>query len=408
MAMNRGQNLPQVKINNLTSIKWHLFRHAPVSRAEIAEALELNPSTVTNIVSELMAQGVVRELHTVPEENRGAGRRPIGIDLTPDVYHVIGIHLGWNITQVCLTNLRGDIIAREQAPRAPESYPEMLDLITGMGKRMLEASGDTPVLGMGIAIPGIVSSRDGMFLQGENGREDWIGKPIAADLSKRIGIPARADNLGRARAKRIALFYPEIVDGSDSFLVFYVSDGISCHMQLMSHSLHGEENAAGEIGHMIMIPEGNPEITRDQTLDRLSGNLAIRMQLQTLLKETDQPSLLRSLCADAEDIPVSLILMAQRAGDPMVCQVLNRAMHYIGIALTNIVDFVNPRYIVLTGQLFRNEENVQMIREFILKHAYSADSGNLKLVYQDAGEYAGAVNGAALAVHRFFLNGAMN
>ena len=92
----------------------------------------------------------------------------------------------------------------------------------------------------------------------------------------------------------------------------------------------------------------------------------------------------------------------------MVCEVLNRAMHYIGIALTNIVDFVNPRYIVLTGQLFRNEENVQMIREFILKHAYSADSGNLKLVYQDAGEYAGAVNGAALAVHRFFLNSAMN
>ena len=407
MAMNRGQNLPQVKINNLTSIKWHLFRHAPISRAEIAEALELNPSTVTNIVSEMMAQGVVRELPVVPEENRGAGRRPIAIDLNPNVYHVIGIHLGWHVTQICLTNLRGEIIAREQAPRAPESYPEMLDLITGMGKRMLEASGDTPVLGMGIAIPGIVSSRDGMFLQGES-REDWIEKPIAADMSKRIGIPARADNLGRARAKRIALFYPEIVDGSDSFLVFYVSEGISCHMQLMSHSLHGEENSAGEIGHMIMIPEGNPEITRDQTLDRLSGTAAIRKELQTLLKETDQPSLLRSLCADAEDIPVPLILMAQRAGDPMVCEVLNRAMHYIGIALTNIVDLVHPRYIVLTGQLFRNEENVQMIREFILKHAYSADSGNLKLVYQDAGEYADAVNGAALAVHRFFLNSAMN
>ena len=55
-----------------------------------------------------------------------------------------------------------------------------------------------------------------------------------------------------------------------------------------------------------------------------------------------------------------------------------------------------------------NEENVQKIREFILKHAFSADSMNLKLVYQDAGEYAGAINGAALAVHGFFLNGAMN
>ena len=406
MAKNRSPSSSAGKNNNVISVKWHLFRHAPISRVEIAEELDLTPATMTNIVSDLMAQGVVRELPASKEENRSVGRRPIAIDLNPDAFHVIGVVLGWDETQACLTNLRGKLIAKEKAPRAPESYPEMLDLVIGMAKRMQEASGETPVLGMGVAIPGIVSSQDGMFLRGEDRRTDWAGKPMADDLARRMGIPVRIDNNGRARAKRIALFYPEIVDGSDSFLVFFVSEGISCHMQLMSRSLHGEENAAGEIGHNIVIPDGNPDITRDQTLDRISSIAAIRKQLHALLTETNQPSLLRSLCKDTENIPVHLILMAQQAGDPMVCRVLDRAMHYIGIALTNIVNFVNPRYIVLTGPLFRNEENVQKVRDFIVKYAYSADSGSLKLVYQDAGEYAGALCGAALAVHRFFLNGA--
>ena len=406
MAGGGKPNSLQGKTSSSTSVKWLLFRRAPISRVEIAEALDLTPPSVTKIVSELIAQNVVRELAIPKEENRNVGRRPIALDLNPDAFYVAGLTLGWNETQACLTNLRGHLIAKEKASRAPESYAEMLDLITGMGKRMLEASGEIPVLGMGVAVPGIVSSHDGMFLQGEDKRKDWVGKPMAEDLTRKMGIPVRIDNNGRARVKKIALFSPEIVDGSDSFLVLYVSEGISCHMQLMNYFLHGEENAAGEIGHNIMIPDGNPDITRDQTLDRLAGVSAIREQLHTLLTETDEPSLLRSLCTDTEDIPVHLILMAQQAGDPLVCRVLDRAMRYIGIALTNIVNFVNPCHIVLTGPLFRNEENVQKVRDFILKYAYSADRGNLKLVCQDAGEFAEAMNGAALAVHHFFLNAA--
>ena len=61
MPVMHGKNLAKIKQQNLESIKATLYRYAPLSRAEIAERLALTPPTITNIVSELIQQGVVQE-----------------------------------------------------------------------------------------------------------------------------------------------------------------------------------------------------------------------------------------------------------------------------------------------------------------------------------------------------------
>ena len=57
-----GRNLTRVKQQNASSIKTLLYQHGPLSRAEIAERLELTPPTITNIVAEMIQQGIVQEL----------------------------------------------------------------------------------------------------------------------------------------------------------------------------------------------------------------------------------------------------------------------------------------------------------------------------------------------------------
>ena len=66
MPMMHGKNLAKIKLQNLESIKRILFRYAPLSRAEIAERLELTPPTITNIVAELIQ-------HTLPDAKRKTG-----------------------------------------------------------------------------------------------------------------------------------------------------------------------------------------------------------------------------------------------------------------------------------------------------------------------------------------------
>ena len=78
MPVMHGKNLAKIKQQNLESIKATLYRYAPLSRAEIAERLALTPPTITNIVSELIQQGVVQELPaSASAAPHGVGRKPI-------------------------------------------------------------------------------------------------------------------------------------------------------------------------------------------------------------------------------------------------------------------------------------------------------------------------------------------
>ena len=403
MTRGNGQNLIQVRNNNVNAIKWMLFRNEKISRARIAEALNLTPATVTNIVAELISEGVVREENGARDKTRGTGRKPINISLNGEAFAVIGLGYTGRGLQVCLADLRGRIIARETEKNVPRDYPQALEVIARLAERMQSRAGERPVLGMGLALPGLVSAQEGKYIRWQIGPEDWFGKPLAEDLARRTGLPVRVDNAGRARAKRVALFAPELLEGTDSFVVLYAFEGIACHMQLMSRILYGEGNAAGEIGNMVMVPESAQD-PDGRTLNSLAGYYAIQQQLRDGLADPSEHCMLRDLCRDMEEIPVSLILMAQQAGDPLVCRVMEQAMKHIGTALANLVNFANPHYIVLTGPWFRNVENQETLRRILMKHIYSADRDQMRVVYQDAGEYGTALSGAALAVHRFFLN----
>ena len=103
MPVMHGKNLAKIKQQNLESIKATLYRYAPLSRAEIAERLALTPPTITNIVSELIQQGVVQELPaSASAAPHGVGRKPINIDLVPGSRLALGISLGRDYTHYCI------------------------------------------------------------------------------------------------------------------------------------------------------------------------------------------------------------------------------------------------------------------------------------------------------------------
>ena len=88
----------------------------------------------------------------------------------------------------------------------------------------------------------------------------------------------------------------------------------------------------------------------------------------------------------------------------MVCEILNNAMFYIGIALTNMVDIINPHLVLLSGAVFTNPENVAAVEKTLKEHAFLADRESLRVAAVDMGEYAGAVGAAACCVEKYFLN----
>src|SRR5690349_24153386 len=91
-----------------------------ISRAELAEALDVSRTTVSAIINDLLTDGLVLE--------RGAGasrggRRPIVLEINPDAGRVVGVDIGATHLAVLVADLNGRVLAEAEEPLAIETGP---------------------------------------------------------------------------------------------------------------------------------------------------------------------------------------------------------------------------------------------------------------------------------------------
>ena len=411
MAKLHGKNLTKIKQKNLESIKATLYRYAPLSRVEIAEKLELTPPTITNIVSDLIKEGVVQEL---PESDstisHGVGRKPINIDLVPGSRLSLGISLGRDLTHYCITDLRGGIRAQGTFELMPDDYDSMIHQLLRILNilKQQHPSEWNHLIGIGIAIPGIVNPYTGIVKNHGNERISWCNQPLGTTISQAIHLPVRVENNVRARACAVSLFRPNLLSSESTFAFCHVAWGIACPIMLGDNSFRSETSTAGEIGKMIIDPNNKnanfPDCGYSGSLEALSSMRAILAYCRQALLD-GYCTILPTLCSDPEQLSLEHILTAQLYGDATICNILSRAMEYLGIALANVVSFFNPHLIFLSGPLFRNSENLEVVRNTLQIYAFRSSDEMLRLIHMDLGEYGGAIGAAASCIEKYFLRG---
>ena len=408
MYAARGKNLVQIKRQNMESIKTILYRYAPLSRAEISEKLELTPPTISNIVAELIQDGVVQELppEASPSVSQGVGRKPVNIDLVPKSRLALGIYLGRDNTYYCITHLRGGILAQGITEVMPDNYDDMVNhLLRLLNSLKQKYSAYWQLLiGIGLTAPGIIDSQSGIFKHLGFERISWHNRPLAETISQATQLPVSLENNVQARACAISLFHPELLGDSTSFAFCHVSWGIACSIVLNNHFVKGDHSAAGEIGKMIMDPYGDEleNCGMPGSLESLSSTRAILARCRQAANLGKCP-VLRKQCPDIHAITLEQVLNAQKAGDPDVGQILNRGMVFLGLALANLVDFINPHLIFLSGPVFSNPANFEIVQITLHTHAFRSSDEDLQLVSIDFGEYGDAIGAAAVCIEKSFL-----
>lgn len=409
MSPVHGKNLVKVKQQNLQSVKTILYRYAPLSRVEIAERLDLTPPTITNIVAELIRQGVVRELPAVPNAStHSVGRKPINIDLVPEARFALGVSLGRDCTHYCITDLRGDVRVQGAFELMPEEYDDMvkrlLHILNTLKEKYLTEW--NLLIGVGITMPGIVNPRTGVIKNMGNERVSWCGKPLAITVSRALGIPVRLENNVRARACAVSLFHPDLLGDESSFAFCHVFWGIACPVILDERSFRSETSTAGEIGKMIIVSDnaGCRELDFPGSLETISSVRAILSMCRDAL-DAGSCTVLSELCSDSSTLTFEQVLTAQTCGDKEVSRIIKRAMEFLGIALANVVSFLNLHLILLSGPIFRNSENFDTVRQSLEEHAFRSDDEKLQLIQVNLGEYGGAIGAAASCIEKYFLRG---
>ncbi len=226
-----------------------LFREGPASRADLARTTALTRVTVSDLVGELVAEGLVEELGA-PAEAR-VGKPPTLVGLVPDATHIIGLDLSADDRMTgAVVNLLGQVRARHEIEIGDAQGEDAVQLVHRLAAELI-AMTDRPVLGVGVGSPGVVDPA-GTVIDAPNFA--WADTPLSTSLAAALGVPVFVANDANTAVLGEHTFGQT---GDGGLMVLRVGIGVGAGLVLGGSLLHGHLGAAGEIGHVTVDPDGD-------------------------------------------------------------------------------------------------------------------------------------------------------
>lgn len=229
-----------------------LFRDGPLSRADLARSTHVTRVTASDLVAELIESGLVEELGTRPEQ--GVGKPATLVGIVADARFVLSLDLSDDEQfRGALVDLSGKVVERLAAPRGARTGEAAIELVERIA-RDLAGRADRPLLGVGVGSPGVVDLA-GVVLEAPN--RGWYGVDLADRLGAALagGPPTHvANDANAAVVGELSLAGP----GGRSLLLVKVGHGVGAGLVVDGHLVVGERYAAGEIGHVVVDPRGDP------------------------------------------------------------------------------------------------------------------------------------------------------
>jgi predicted NBD/HSP70 family sugar kinase len=347
-----------------------------ITQADIARQTGLAPATVSNIVRELAAGGLL-------EVEPGAGRRGTTVALARSAGLVAGIDFGHSHVAVALGDLTGSLIAEERHRlNAGHPHTEGLDRAHDLLEHLLVEAGleraAIRTIGLGLPAPmteGVV--RSSAILPG------WVGVNAPDAARERFRAAVHIDN--DANLGALAEHRHGIARGHDSSVFVKVSSGVGAGIVLEDRLFHGSGGTAGEIGHLTL--DENGPVCRCGSrgcLEAYTSTVALQSMMELQLPG-----------ATIDDI-----VRAARDGNVSALRALEDAGLHLGWALASVVNLLNPALVVVGGDLARaGELLLESARIGLRRHALDAVAST-PVVASELGERASLVGAVLLAAER--------
>lgn len=247
-----GTNLEQAKAHNRRVVIEAIRTNGPLSRAVIARLTALTVQTVSNIVEELERS----ELLKADSPQKLARGQPITpYSINPDGAYSIGLELERDHAAGVLTDLSGTIRARITRPIDPPTPEQAIPILAAISAELQAAFpfDRNRLLGVGIAMPGRYAA-EGVTSLTPIALPGWQHYEVGPELERLVGVPVLVENDATAAAIGERLY--GVARGLSSFVYLFLGGGIGAGMFLDGHLYRGSRANAGEIGHIVVEPNG--------------------------------------------------------------------------------------------------------------------------------------------------------
>lgn len=346
-----------------------LKRHGRLTQVELAGSTGLSPATVSNIVKELTASGL---LHT--SFTSRSGRRATLVSLARQVGLVAGVHFSSRHLRIAIADATRTTVTQTTLPLPLDHrHDAELDRLSLLLGDMMESLGGSvsDLLAVGLALPAPIDPRTGMvstpgLLRG------WEGIDVAESLTSRIGRPVHVDS--EANLGGLAEAREGAGRASRSSVFIRIGHTISAGIIVGGDLFRGVNGKAGQIGH-VTLDENGP-------ICRCSN----RGCLETYAAG---PALL-SLFPPGEGMQrLGDLLQAAESGDGSSRRVIADAGRHIGVAAASLCNLFDPELIIVGGELgLAGELLMAPMRHSLERTALASADGLPEIVEASFGEWA--------------------
>lgn len=239
--------LPEhARAHNRSLVLAHLFHSGPSSRADIARSTGLTRVTVSDLVADLIEEGLVAELGV--RIGGRVGKPATLVGMQTEAFHIVAVDLTDDADlHGAVMTLTSDVVTRRTAPLDGRTGDEAYAVLERLCRDLLAAA-TRPVIGVGIGSPGVIDP-NGFVVEAPN--RGWFGVPLGARLTAALGVPVHVANDANTQALGEYTFG----GAGGSLMVVTIGQGVGAGIVLDGALVRGRLDAAGEIGHVTVVDE---------------------------------------------------------------------------------------------------------------------------------------------------------
>jgi glucokinase len=311
---------------------------------------------------------------------------------------VAGVDVGGTKILTLILDAQHRIVGRDlRATDDEDGDPEAV--MRRMAESVRAATDGKPLSGVGISAAGPVDLRRGVVTTPPN-LKGWIDVPLQARLSNLLGLPCALSH--DADCGAVAEHRLGAGKGADNLIYVTLGTGVGGGLILGGKLYSGTSGSAGEIGHMLVEPQGRLcNCGRRGCLEAMAAGAYLGLDAQAIVASEPQGILARLAREQGVEPDARLLSEAANVGDASADAAIRRAGGYLGAGLVNLVNVFNPEVIVLGGSLLAfGERYFGPAREVMQRDAFAQPLGDVRLVDAQMGSDAPAIGAALIARDR--------
>jgi predicted NBD/HSP70 family sugar kinase len=367
-----------IKKINRRIILESIIKHGMISRADLSKITGLNKATISVQIADLLEEGLICETQ---QEHNTIGRRPIMLSINAHAGYVLGIDLDYKQIQYTLSDLQGNSVLNHIEYLQTDDYDEIIKMLIKHINKYNKKCSDTRygLVTVVIGVHGIVNKNESInFVT----NYQWHNKNLKDDLKKKLDLNIHIENNANlsAYAEKVYKHY-----SCQHLISIEFSSGIGAGIIVDGRIQKGHHGYAGEIGHMIIYPNGMPCKCGNRGC---WGRYASANNF--IAKLADQLNNSRLTIKDIQNLIVK--------DDAVIYEQIENYISDISIGLNNVINFYNPETLVLNSEVLKIIPNAI---EKIQNHLSSAVSHYCKIVLSEFGNKACVMGACALAIQRF-------